>query len=197
MFISALCDGLDEIPHSPELRDKLNEEVRLHGLEALLQELQQSDPEYFARVDRENPVRVIRAIEAMRISGKPYSEMRSRRRQERFFESIRFVIDLPRELLYDRINRRVELMFEAGLVDEVASLKKYRHLQALNTVGYKELFAYFDGKISLDEAREQIKQHTRNYAKRQLTWFRRDTGAHWLKSDRKENQMKEVVNLVW
>ncbi|MCE3294766.1 MAG: tRNA dimethylallyltransferase [Crocinitomicaceae bacterium] len=193
MFISALCDGLDPVPSSVELREELNREVEQFGLLNLLEELQHADPEYYGQVDRENPVRVIRAIEAIRLSGKTYSELRRGQKQERFFSSGRFVIDLPREVLYDRINRRVDLMFEAGLLKEAESLKAYRDLQALNTVGYKELFDYFDGKISLEDAKDLVKQNTRRYAKRQLTWFRRDAGAHWLKGTDTESQLREVM----
>lgn len=196
MFISALCEGLDEIPGATELREELNREVALHGLGPLLEELEKTDPEHYAQVDRDNSVRVIRAIEAIRLSGRKYSELRLNRKQERFFSVSRFVIDLPREELYERINRRVELMFAAGLVEEAASLKTHRHLQALNTVGYKELFAFFDGKISLEEAKKQIKQHTRRYAKRQLTWSRRNEDAYWLKNSRTDKQVEEIVDLI-
>lgn len=196
MFISALCEGLDNIPGSSELREELNREVALHGTGPLLEELKTADPEYYAQVDLDNPVRIIRAIEAIRLSGNKYSELRLERKQERFFTAFRFVINLDREELYERINRRVELMFAAGLVEETASLKAYRHLQALNTVGYKELFAFFDGKISLDEAKEQIKQHTRRYAKRQLTWSRRNKDAYWLKTSRTEEQLEEIKKVL-
>ena len=196
MFISALCSGLDKIPGSGSLREELNAEVKQNGLGNLLAELKSFDPKFYDEVDRENPVRVIRAIEAIRLTGKKYSELRLGQKQERFFSSLHFVIDLPRELLYERINRRVDLMMEAGLLDEAASLKPYRHLQALNTVGYKEMFAYFDGKCSLEEAQEQIRQNTRRYAKRQLTWFRREQGAYWLKSVRTEDQLREIREIL-
>lgn len=196
LFISALCDGLDEIPNSPELRDHLNGEFERHGLDPLLAELELSDPEYYREVDRSNPPRVIRAIEAIRLSGKKYSEQRLQLKQPRFFETVRFVIDLPRDVLYERINDRVEHMFHAGLLKEAMALREYRHLQALNTVGYKELFAYFDDQIPLEAAKELIKKNTRRYAKRQLTWFRRDTGAFWLKSINTEEQRNEILRLL-
>lgn len=195
MFISALCDGLDEIPNDVELRDKLTQEVQEKGLDFLLEELKEKDLAYYEQVDKSNAVRVIRAIEAIRLSGQKYSEMRLRSVKKRNFESIRFVIDLPRETLYERINKRVDLMFEAGLLDEVKALIPYQHLQSLNTVGYKELFSYFKQKISLEQATDLIKQNSRRYAKRQLTWFRRDENAIWLKAKTTQEQVQEVLGL--
>lgn len=193
MFISALCDGLDEIPNDVVLRDKLTQEVQEKGLDFLLEELKEKDLTYYEQVDKSNTVRVIRAIEAIRLSGQKYSEMRLKSVKKRKFECIRFVIDLPRETLYERINKRVDLMFEAGLLDEVKALVPHQHLQSLNTVGYKELFSYFKGEISLEEAKDLIKQNSRRYAKRQLTWFRRDKKATWLKTQTIQEQVKEVL----
>jgi tRNA dimethylallyltransferase len=195
MFINALCDGLDDIPSDKDLRDELSDEVKKDGLVALLSELQIKDPEYFAQVDQQNPVRLIRAIEAIRLSGKKYSELRAKSSATRPFAIQKFVIDLPREILYQRINQRVNLMMEKGLLEEVKSLLPYRNLQSLNTVGYSELFAYLDGEIALPEAIDLIKQNTRRYAKRQLTWFRKDDSNHWLKAQTTEEQVSEIIKL--
>lgn len=193
MFISALINGLDEIPNDIELRDKLSQEVGEKGLEVLLEELKEKDLEYYNQVDRSNAVRIIRAIEAIRLSGQKYSFLRQKSVKKRNFESIRFVIDLPREVLYDRINRRVELMFDAGLLEEVESLIPFKNLQTLNTVGYKELFSFFNNEISLEEANEAIKQNSRRYAKRQLTWFRRDESAIWFRTQSLEEQLNFII----
>lgn len=196
MFINALCDGLDDIPSNKGLREELNAEVKKNGLEALLHELQTKDPVFFLQIDRQNPVRVIRAIEAIRLSGKKYSELRAKSVATRPFEIQKFVINLPRELLYQRINQRVDLMMEQGLLEEVKSLFPYRNLQSLNTVGYAELFACLDGEKELQEAIGLIKQNTRRYAKRQLTWFRKDEANHWLKAQTISQQLSEILNLL-
>lgn len=180
MFVDALCNGLDDIPTSKELRDQLQEEVNEGRLSELLEELKEKDPVYYERVDRKNPVRVLRAIEVMRLTNQPYSQLRTSKGKKRPFEVHRFVIEHDREFLYDRINRRVDLMMEAGLLEEVQSVLPYRHLSSMNTVGYKELFRYIDGECSLQEAVDQIKQNSRRYAKRQITWLKRNPEAHWI-----------------
>ena len=180
MFIDALCYGLDDIPHSPELRDQLNQELLNSGLPALLREIEEKDPDYYEQMDRNNPVRVIRAVEVLRLTQKKYSDLRQRTVKKHPFDIYYFVIDHPREQLYDRINRRVEIMLEQGLEEEVRSLLPYRQLQTLSTVGYSEWFDHFDGKIERDTAISLIQQHSRHYAKRQLTWFRRNPDAIWI-----------------
>lgn len=180
MFIDALCKGLDDIPASRELRDLITQEYELNGLEHLLLELRQADPSYYAQVDKKNPVRIIRAIEAIRLSGKPYSELRKAESKGLPYEVRKFVIDHPRDQLYERIDRRVDIMMDAGLLEEVRPLLPYKDLTALRTVGYSELFDYMEGKTSLEEAVELIKQNSRRYAKRQLTWFRRDPSIQWI-----------------
>ncbi len=196
MFTDAVCYGLDNIPHSPELREEITHQFEENGLSDLLQELKASDPEYFAEVDQSNPARIIRAIEVIRLTGKKYSEQRNEERKSRPFEVIRFVIDMDREQLYERINVRVDQMIEAGLLDEVKSVFSYRNLQSLNTVGYKELFAYLDGQCSLEEAIDQIKQNTRRYAKRQLTWFRRNESSHWIDYAETSKMVDSIVAIV-
>ncbi|MFM7668444.1 MAG: tRNA (adenosine(37)-N6)-dimethylallyltransferase MiaA [Bacteroidota bacterium] len=172
LFIQALCEGLDAIPHDLNLQNQLTEEWKSNGLTAFLEELKNKDPDYFQLIDKENPLRVIRAIEAIRLSGKTMTELRSGNAKTGFDSVFYFTTDLPREELYKRINDRVDHMLELGLENEARSVFKLKHLKSLQTVGYRELFDFFDGKISREGAIDLIKQHSRNYAKRQITWFK-------------------------
>ncbi|WP_298062058.1 tRNA (adenosine(37)-N6)-dimethylallyltransferase MiaA [uncultured Rikenella sp.] len=186
LYISALLDGFDDLPEAdPTLRSELSSTP----LDDLLKELEQTDPRYFAVVDRQNPQRVIRAVEVCRLSGKPYSALRSGMAKQRSFTTLKIGLTLPREELYERIDRRVDLMLESGLLSEAERLYPDRHLPALQTVGYRELFDCFDGKTSLDEAVERIKRNTRRYAKRQLTWLRRDPQIRWFGPDETEKMI--------
>jgi tRNA dimethylallyltransferase len=194
MFLDALCNGLDDIPASRELRDQIDLEFRTHGLEILLEELRSKDPGYYSKVDRNNPARVIRAIEAIRLSGQPYSTLRKAENKGLPYGIRKFVIDHPREQLYERINRRVDLMMDAGLLEEVRSVLQHKSLTALRTVGYMELFDFLDGRISLEDAVELIKQNSRRYAKRQLTWFRRDPSIEWIPFDTTEKMKEDVLD---
>lgn len=196
MFIDALCLGLDPIPASDDLRQLLTDSVAEYGLSPLLEELKGADPAYYAIVDKSNPARVIRAIEVIRLTGRPYSEQRTERVATRPFTIHRFVINHPREVLYERINQRVDEMMEAGLLDEVIRVEKYRRLRSLQTVGYRELFEYLDGKCTLDEAVAAIRQNTRRYAKRQLTWFRRHTDAIWLQNTDTQGMLNEIIQYL-
>jgi tRNA dimethylallyltransferase len=180
MFIDAVCIGLDNIPTDKAIRHTLTTQWKEEGIEPLLTELKEKDVAYFNTVDKANPPRIIRALEAIRITGKSYSELRVGNEKTQTFEVRRFVIDHPREKLYDRINLRVDQMIESGLLDEVKSVIEHRQLQTLNTVGYKELFSFIDDAISFKQAIDLIKQNTRRYAKRQLTWFRRHPEAKWI-----------------
>ena len=180
MFIDALCIGLDPIPSSIELRNQINEEFLALGLEPLLNELKTKDFDYFNKVDQQNPMRVIRAIEVIRLTGKTFSEFRVSNPKDRPFKVHRFVINHKRENLYERINHRADKMMADGLMEEVKSVIQHRELASLNTVGYKELFNYIDGNWELDYAIEKIKQNTRNYAKRQITWFKKHPDAIWV-----------------
>lgn len=173
MFIDALCIGLDPIPHDEVIQLQLREEHRINGLKPLCDELKAADPGYYAAVDQNNPARILRALEVIRLTGKPFSEWRQSSPPERPFGVQRFLIEHPREQLYDRINRRVDNMIADGLLEEAKSVHHLKHLAPLQTVGYKECFDYFEGKSDRETCIEKIKQHTRNYAKRQLTWFRR------------------------
>lgn len=180
LYIKALCEGMDDLPHADKaLREALAQRMRTEGVDALAEQLRTLDPEYYAQVDRRNPARVQRALEVCLQTGRPYSSFRTGRRHERNFTIIKIGIDMPRSMLYERIDRRVEAMMAAGLEDEARALYPFRTANALQTVGYKELFEYFDGNISRDEAVELIKRNTRRYAKRQMTWFRRDGQMAW------------------
>jgi len=191
LYIKALCEGFDEIPQADEgIREQLNFEFEEKGIAALQEELKTADPDYYNEVDLSNPQRVIRALEVFRSTGNPFSSYRKATVNTRPFNILKIGLDLPREVLYDRINQRVDDMVKQGLIEEVRSLTPYRHLNALNTVGYSELFDYFDGKIDLDQAISLIKQNTRRFAKRQLTWFRKDQQMHWLKP---EDVQPEIV----
>lgn len=179
LFINALLNGLDDLPSDEALRQQLTTQFETEGLEGLAEQLKQLDIESYLTVDINNPRRVIRALEICIASGKKASELRIKNTTKRGFTPIKIALNLDRELLYNRINQRVDVMIKDGLLNEVEGLLPYHNLNSLQTVGYKELFDYFDGKTSLTEAVELIKQHTRNYAKRQLTWFRKDTAYHW------------------
>lgn len=180
LYIKAICEGFDDLPVADiSVREKLNQQLEKEGITPLQKKLQQIDPDYYTQVDLNNPQRIIRALEVFETSGKPFSSYRNATINKRPFNIIKLALDMPREKLYERINLRVDLMVKQGLVEEVKSLLPYRELNALNTVGYSELFDYFDGKTSLDEALLLIKQNTRRFAKRQLTWFRKDKDFIW------------------
>ncbi|HRH70777.1 MAG TPA: tRNA (adenosine(37)-N6)-dimethylallyltransferase MiaA [Flavobacteriales bacterium] len=181
LYIDALLKGLDPLPASDgHMREELQERFQANGLAPILEELQRQDPATWSRIDRQNPHRVIRALEVCLSTGRPYSEQRTAPQDRTDVDIIRIALDLPRKELYERIDQRVDRMVADGLVEEARSLVPHRELNALRTVGYRELFDHFDGTLSLDEAIEVIKQHTRNYAKRQLTWLRRDATWKWL-----------------
>jgi len=193
LFIKAVCEGFDDFPDPvPGLREKLNQELEDNGIGPLQEKLKISDPEYYDLVDLNNPQRVIRALEVSESTGKPFSSYHKSTINKRPFRIIKFGLDLPRADLYQRINRRVNTMLQHGLVEEAKSLLPHRRLNALNTVGYTELFDYFDNKINLTDAVELIKQNTRRYAKRQMTWFGKDDEILWLQAD-KPSLVDEMV----
>ncbi|MDB5090443.1 MAG: tRNA ((37)-N6)-dimethylallyltransferase MiaA [Mucilaginibacter sp.] len=196
LFIKAVCEGFDEFPDTdPAERERLNIELEEKGIAYLQEKLKTADPEYYSQVDINNPQRVIRALEIFESSGKPYSSYRRSVLNKRPFHIVKAGLRLPREVLYNRINQRVDIMAEQGLVEEVKSLLSYRHLNALNTVGYSELFDYFDGKTNLNTALELIKQNTRRFAKRQMTWFGKDKEINWLEAN-DENLVSKIIALV-
>ena len=180
LYIKALCEGMDDLPDaSPELREELTKRLEYEGLEALVEQLKELDEDYYNEVDRCNPQRVLRAVEVCLTTGKPYSSFRKGATKKRDFNIVKVGIDMPREELYDRINRRVDMMIAEGLEAEARAMLPHRHHNALRTVGFSEMFDYFDGKTSFEEAVELIKRNSRRYAKRQMTWFRRDEEIRW------------------
>ncbi len=180
LFINAVCNGFDELPvASEETRNNLNQLLSEKGIEHLQENLKKADPVYYTEVDINNPQRLIRALEVFESTGKPFSSFRTNIPKKRNFNIIKLAISPKREKLYEQINLRVDQMLENGLLEEVEGLKEYRHLNALNTVGYSEVFEYFDGKLSEEEAIDKIKQNTRRFAKRQLTWFKKSEDIKW------------------
>ena len=181
LFIDAVCNGIDPMPDvEPEIREKVENLLREGGLKAMQEEVQRLDPEYFALVDQQNPRRLQRCLEICYQTGNTFTSFRQRQTVQRDFEIEKYALLWNREELIRRIDHRVDLMMKQGLLDEARSLYPKRQLNALNTVGYKELFEYFDGRCSLKEAVEQIKIHTRQYAKRQMTWLRKDNSYQWI-----------------
>lgn len=196
LFIKAVCEGFDFFPGiKPGIRERLIEEFEEKGIGSLQEKLQLADPLYFSQVDLNNTQRVIRALEVFESSGKPYSSFRKSGGGERPFQIVKIGLGMEREVLYERINGRVDEMIKHGLVDEARSLLPYRHLNALNTVGYTELFDYFDGKTDLETAMALIKQNTRRFAKRQMTWFNKDKEITWLLAD-KAGLADNIIGIV-
>lgn len=181
LYIDAVCKGIDPMPDiMPETRQQVNELYDEQGLEGLQAEVQRLDPEYWSIVDWKNPRRLQRALEVCYQTGQTFTSFRTSKPAKRDFNIVKYALGRDKQDLYNRINQRVEIMLSQGLVDEARKLMPYRHRNALNTVGYKELFEYFDGKCSLNEAVEQIKLNTRHYAKRQMTWLRKDQEYNWI-----------------
>ena len=181
LFIDAVCNGIDEMPDvEPEIREKVQKMLDAYGIIALSNELQRIDPEYFAIVDKQNPRRLQRALEVCYQTGKTFTSFRQGNLAKRDFNVKKYALLWDRQELIARIDRRVDMMMEQGLLEEAKSLYPKRQLNALNTVGYKELFSYFDGQCALEEAVELIKIHTRQYAKRQMTWLRKDANYKWI-----------------
>jgi len=198
LYIDAVCKGIDEIPTiDKELREELQRLYQKEGLDPIRQQLKILDPEFYDKVDLKNPKRVIHALEVCLMAGKPYSSLRHGPRKERPFRIVKVGFMRKREELYDRINQRVALMMEEGLLDEAKEFYPKRHLNSLNTVGYKELFDFFDGKCTLEFAIEKIKQHSRNYARKQLSWFQKDKEIHWIDlSDNNIDVMQTISALL-
>ena len=197
LYIDAVCKGIDNLPDpDPELREKLQQQFEEQGIGVLQEKLKALDPAYYVQVDRQNPKRLMRAIEVCLQTGRKYSELRLNRPAERDFRILKIGLELPREELFRRINDRTEEMLAAGWVEEARKVLPWRHKNALNTVGYKELFVYFDGKMTWQDTVEKIKTNTRRYAKRQLTWFKRDPEIHWIPADNQEKILEFVVSQV-
>lgn len=184
MYIDAVCDGIDDIPTiDDETRALMKRRLDEEGLERLCEELKKLDPEYYQMVDKQNPRRVVHALEICTMTGQTYTSFRRREKRERPFRIIKIGLNRPREELYARINQRVDEMMTDGLLEEVKAMYPKRSLNALNTVGYKELFDYIDGRWPLEEAVERIKGNTRRYARKQLTWYKKDDQIRWFHPD--------------
>ena len=188
MYIDAVCNGIDDIPTVDETtRTTLKQRLADEGLAALCEELRRLDPEHYAIVDRQNPRRVLHALEICLMTGRTYTSFRTNSRRQRPFAIKKVALTLPRETLYQRINDRVDAMMAMGLLDEARRLQPYRSMNALNTVGYKEMYTYLDGTWTLDEAVERMKGNTRRYARKQLTWFKKDPDVKWYEPEDKEH----------
>lgn len=198
LFIDAVCNGLDAIPDvSDEIRIKVQKMYDEGGIEALQSEVEKVDPEYFKIVDKQNPRRLQRALEVFYQTGKPYSTFRQKNVAKRDFDIIKVALLWDRDKLIERISNRVDLMMEQGLLDEVKSVYPYRHLNTLNTVGYKELFDYLDGKCTLEQAVEQIKISTRQYAKRQMTWLRKNNDYKWFTIEQTDEMIEYIKSKLF
>lgn len=181
MYVDAVCNGIDPMPTSnPEVRETLNNRHKNEGIQPLLKELENKDPEYYNQVDRANYQRVIRALEVIEITGKKYSQQRSKYKAERPFKIIKIGLNRERQELYDRINLRMDIMLNNGLLKEVEGLLPYKEKNALQTVGYKEIFDFWDGKFDWETTVDLLKRNSRRYAKKQLSWFKRDTSTYWI-----------------
>ncbi len=194
LYVKAVMEGLDEFPDiDRSIREQLNQQLDNEGLKSLQRQLKALDPVAYDSIAIDNPHRVIRALEISIGSGKPYSSFLGTNRSKRSFKTISIGLSADRDIVYDRINRRVDIMIEAGLIDEVKSLQQQQHLNALNTVGYKELFKYLNGEWDLEFAISEIKKNTRRFAKRQMTWFKKDASIHWF--DYKSNEA-EIIKVI-
>ncbi len=197
LYVNALINGLDEMPEIDlSIRTALNEQFKSQGIAPIQARLAEADPEYFAKVDQQNPQRMIRGLEVFLSTGQKLSSMLSATKKERPFNIIKIGLNTDRAVLYERINMRVDQMIENGLIEEVKSLAPFRAYNALNTVGYSEVFDYLDGNLSIEEAISSIKQNTRRFAKRQLTWFRRDEEINWFEPDHSEDIIEYIKNEV-
>ena len=197
LYVDAVCNGIDDLPNPDEkLRNELNNRLKEQGIESLQKQLKLLDPVYFAQVDLQNPKRLIRAIEVCLQTGKRYSDLRLKRTATRDFNILKIGLNLPRPELFERINQRTEKMIKNGWLKEAESMFNFRDVNALNTVGYKELFNYISGEWTLEKAIERIKTNTRRYAKRQLTWFKRDDEIHWFHPDDTDNIIKLIREVV-
>ncbi len=193
LYINAVCHGIDELPNPDVgLRKQLEEDFKSFGIVSLQKQLKNLDPEYYNQVDLKNPKRLIRALEICLQTGKKYSALRMNKPQPRDFKVIKIGVELPREELVKRINRRTDQMIASGWIEEAEAMFSYRTLNALNTVGYKELFAWMEGKTDFDFAIEKIKTNTRRYAKRQMTWFKKDKEIHWFHPSDREMMLHLV-----
>ena len=197
MYVDALCNGIDELPTIPDhIRQQLMQEHADNGNDWLLQRLEQLDPVYYNQVDRQNTKRVFHAVEICLASGKPYSSLRTGTRRSRPFRIIKTALTADRQLIFDRINLRVEKMLEMGMLDEARSVYHLRHLNSLNTVGFKEMFRYIDGEWDLPTAIARMQKNTRVYAKKQMTWYQRDPLIHWIDASVQATPTEQILALL-
>ena len=197
MYVDALCNGIDELPTIPDdIRQQLMQEHAVNGNDWLLQRLEQLDPVYYNQVDRQNTKRVFHAVEICLASGRPYSSLRTGTRQSRPFRIIKTALTADRQLIFDRINLRVEKMLEMGMLNEARSVYHLRHLNSLNTVGFKEMFRYFDGEWDLPTAIARMQKNTRVYAKKQMTWYHRDPLIHWIDASAQATPTEQILALL-
>ena len=195
MYVDAVCNGIDDIPSVNEnIRQQVKSLYETDGLDIIKEKLKKLDPEYFEIVDKNNPKRVIHALEICLSTGKTYTSFRTNTKKERSFRIIKIGLNRDRDELYSRIDKRVDLMIENGLMEEAQQMYPYKELNSLNTVGYKELFNYFDGNCTLDEAIFKIKSNTHKYCRKQLTWFKRDKDIHWFNPDNVEEIIKYIYS---
>ena len=195
MYIDAVCNGIDDIPTiRNDIRSMMKERLEREGLEALVEELRKLDPEHYDMVDKKNTRRVVHALEICHQTGKTYTSFRKKQVRQRPFDIVKIALTRSREELYNRINARVDKMMEQGLEEEARKLLPKRQLNALNTVGYKEMFEYFDGNWTLEEAVERLKGNTRRYARKQLTWFKRDENVKWFKLDEDNSKLHNFID---
>ncbi|MDR1645388.1 MAG: tRNA (adenosine(37)-N6)-dimethylallyltransferase MiaA [Tannerellaceae bacterium] len=193
MYIDAVCNGIDDIPTvAPDIRQDIYRQYEHEGLSPLLEELKAADPVHYEQVDKQNHKRVIHAVEICRMTNKPYSAFRTNKRKERPFHIVKIGLLRDRQELYERINRRVEQMMADGLLEEARKVYPFRHMNALNTIGYKELFQYIDGNWSLEFAVEKIKRNSRVYARKQMTWFKRDKEIIWFHPEAEADILKYI-----
>ena len=197
MYVDALCNGIDELPTIPDnIRQQLMQEHADNGNDWLLQRLEQLDPVYYNQVDRQNTKRVFHAVEICLASGRSYSSLRTGTRQSRPFRIIKTALTADRQLIFDRINLRVEKMLEMGMLDEARSVYHLRHLNSLNTVGFKEMFRYIDGEWDLPTAIARMQKNTRVYAKKQMTWYQRDPLIHWIDASAQATPTEQILALL-
>ncbi len=196
MYINAVLKGLDNLPKDLKVRADLNKRFKKNGIITLQNELKKLDPAHYKNIDIHNPQRIIRSLEVCLITGKPYSSFLSNSTKKRSFSNLKFLLFLDKEILYNNINLRVDNMIKDGLIEEVESLKNFSNLNALNTVGYKEIFNYLNGKTDKKSAIEQIKTNTKKYSKRQMTWFKKDPSYQWVENNDIEKSKKSILNKI-
>jgi len=197
LYIDAVCKGIDIMPDAdPEIRNNLKTQLETDGIESLRLQLKQLDPTYYDKVDLKNPARIIHALEICLMTGKSYSSFRTNSQKERPFNIIKVGLNTDREILHQRINRRVDEMLKQGLIEEARRVYPQKHLNSLNTVGYRELFDWFDGSVSKEKAIELIKRNSRRYARKQITWFRRDEQMKWFEPNQKEEILDYITEQI-